>query len=609
MSDLTYLDLLIFFGSLVLIMYLGLRYGGGDKNSEDYFLAGNQTRWWGVAGSIFGSNVSANHIVGMLGVGYSIGFAQSHFEIGAVVGLLLLCYVFLPIYKKLQITTLGEYLARRYDERSRCLYALIMIFIIVFVMMVPGFYIGSRSLNILISGDYQHVDKWHYIQGIWMMALITGSYTIFGGLRAVIYTDVFQSILLLVGTLIVAWITFSQPEIGSWSNLMEIDRQERDLMHLYLPSDHPDLPWSGVLSGLFMLHIYYWGANQFIVQRALSAKNMNEARFGIILAGFFKLLIPFISIGTGIAAYYLFQKRGLNVDQDAAFTTLITVFVKPLGYGLVGLVAAGLIGAILSSLDSMMNSAATLLTFDVYKRYVNLEASDQKMIKMGKLCMIFLIILAACIASLAMDPNSDSSFFLEIARHQANLISGLVAVFVLGMLWSRATAQGAFAAILTGIFVSYTLPYFYQVFLKDDLGLEQVLGGQLNFLHTVLISGIVSALVHVLFSLLSTNPQDHQDLTWLGLEGHSKTKLMKMVYACLGMACFLVCLAILMKLEFLIPFWCGILAGSGIFSLFVWNFYSSLPKETKDPSLMFKDDRFYAGLLAGSAAFMLYFYQ
>lgn len=609
MSALSSMDLLIFFGSLILIMVLGLLFSGRDKTSQDYFLAGNETRWWGVAGSIFGSNVSANHIVGMLGVGYSIGFAQSHFEVGAVAGLLLLCYVFLPIYKKLEITTLGEYLAKRYDERSRCAYAAIMIFIIVFVMMVPGFYIGSRSLNILISGDYEHVDRWHYIYGILVMAVITGSYTIIGGLRAVIMTDVFQSVLLLVGTLIVAWVTFSQSEIESWANLMEIDTRERELMHLYLPSDHPDLPWTGVLSGLFILHIYYWGANQFIVQRALSAKSLQEARFGIILAGFLKLLIPFFSIGTGIAAYYLFQKRGLQVDQDAAFTTLITVFIKPLGYGLVGLVAAGLIGAILSSLDSMMNSAATLLTFDIYKRYIHREAKDESLIKIGKMCMVVLIVLAACIASFAMDPNSESSFFLVIARHQANLISGLVVVFVLGMLWQKASALGAIAAILTAVLVSYLFPHLYDLFLRDAWGLKTIFGNQMNFLHTVLVASFFSATMHIVLSLIYPEQKDVVALTWYGMKGSSKISLVKMIFYFAITLLVFTLLAFAMRLGYLMPVWSALLAAIWIWSLFLWNFCESSKERAGLPWSLLKDDRFYGGFLAACAVFMLYFYQ
>jgi Na+/pantothenate symporter len=215
MNALSTFDLFIFFGSLLAVMGVGLWAGRKEEDSADYFLAGRSARWWGVAGSIFGSNVSANHIVGMMGVGFSVGFAQSHFEISAIFGLLLLCYGFLPVYRKLNVYTLSEYLGRRYSDSSRMAYAVIMVIVIVVIQMVPGFYIGSRSLNILLQEEAGPIDPGHYKWGIVLMALVTGTYTIIGGLKAVIVTDVLQSILMLLGALVVGYLVFSQPEIGT----------------------------------------------------------------------------------------------------------------------------------------------------------------------------------------------------------------------------------------------------------------------------------------------------------------------------------------------------------------------------------------------------------
>ena len=249
------------------------------------------------------------------------------------------------------------------------------------------------------------------------MALVTGTYVILGGLKAVIITDVIQSVLLLLAGLLVAFITFSQPEIGGWDKLMarDLGPEGVERFHLYNPSNHPAaLPWTGVLSGLMILHFYYWGTNQFIVQRALSATTDKEAKMGIIAAGFFKLLIPFFSIGTGIAAFYLFKDRNLDVAQDAVFIKLLTELIAPIGFGLVGLIAAGMIGAILSSLDSMMNSAATIMTFDLYKKYINLEASDRKLISIGRIWIVTFIVLAGFITIYTMDPNSRIvSFYMS----------------------------------------------------------------------------------------------------------------------------------------------------------------------------------------------------
>ena len=289
---LTQTDLVVFFGSLIAIMAVGLWVGRREETSEDYFLAGKDTPWWGVAGSVFGTNVSANHMVGMMAVGFTLGFVESHFEITAIAGLLMLCYFFLPIYRKLHIYTLSDYLSKRYDDRARVAYSVIMLLIIVLIMILPAFYIGSRTVNILmldqatVQGvidsaatdlpERLSINKTHYIIGVLIMAVVTGAYTIVGGLKAVIVTDVIQSVLMLLGIMIVAWCTFNHELIGGWGNLRLMDAAGhpiisgdgwtlgREKIQLYLPSDHPQRPWTGMLSGLLVLHFYYWGANQFL---------------------------------------------------------------------------------------------------------------------------------------------------------------------------------------------------------------------------------------------------------------------------------------------------------------------------------------------------------
>ena len=510
-SFLTTLDFVVFFGSLLGVMLLGLWAGRRESSTEEFFLAGRSVRWWGVAGSIFGSNISANHMVGMMGVGFTLGFAESHFEITAIAGLLLMCYCFLPVYRKLNIYTLSDYLSRRYDDKSRVAYSVIMILIITRVMMLPAFYIGSRSVNFLLvdqvhindvlqsaggeSAKTIQINKTYYIIGVLIMALVTGVYTIVGGLKAVIVTDVLQSVLMLLGALIVAWFTFG--EIGGWDQMRALDREGKDLMHLYLPSDHPQRPWSGMLSGLMILHFYYWGANQFIVQRALAAKSDKEARVGIITAGFVKLLIPFISIGTGIAAYYVFSKKlpGVAIDGDTAFPLLLREVVAPAGIaGLVGLVAAGLIGAILSSVDSMMNSAATLITFDIYKRYINPEADEKQLIKIGRILIGVMVTGCALLTIAVFDPNTKQLFFTYVASHQSKLVGGVVVAFAVGMLWKGATAAGGFASIVTGVVVSYSIVPLYGVTLGKTEFFSGLFGPNLNFFHGVFVAAICAAI-------------------------------------------------------------------------------------------------------------------
>ncbi len=619
---LTTLDFVVFFASLLGVMGLGLWAGRNESSSKDYFLAGRNVRWWGVAGSIFGSNISANHMVGMMGVGFTLGFAESHFEITAIAGLLLLCYCFLPVYRKLNIYTLSDYLSRRYDDKSRVAYSVIMVLIITMVMMLPAFYIGSRSVNFLMvdqghinevlkasaGGEAQtiEIDKTYYILGVLIMALVTGVYTIVGGLKAVIVTDVLQSVLMLVGALIVAWFTFNSVEIGGWDGMRALDAKGKDLVHLYLPSDHPQRPWTGMLSGLMVLHFYYWGANQFIVQRALAAKTDKEARVGIITAGFVKLLIPFISIGTGIAAYYVFAERmpGVQVDGDTAFPLLLREVVAPAGIaGLVGLVAAGLIGAILSSVDSMMNSAATLITFDFYKRFVNPEATDKQLIRMGRVLIGVMVIGCALLTIIVFDPNTKQLFFTYVASHQSKLVGGVVVAFAVGMLWKGATAAGGFASIITGVVVSYAVVPVYEVTLGKTEFFSGMFGASLNFFHGVFVAAILATLANVIVSKITQADEQKSNLTFVGLGVFTKASLRALITKVVLSLLAYALLGFFMWREIASP-----LVAALIGAAWTWAMFISAALKNPTDSLL-KDDKLWGGLLAACAVFMLFYFK
>ena len=807
---LTTFDFVVFFGSLLAVMGVGLwvaRRDGGE--TSDYYLAGKDTPWWAVAGSIFGSNVSANHMVGMMAVGFGAGFVISHFEITAIAGLLLLCYFFLPVYRKLHVFTLSDYLSKRFDDRSRVGYSVIMLVIIVMVMMLPAFYMGSRAVNILMvdrmeieQAQYasrvqnggitsnmkreaaanweflqarkglidaallkdgeaiqvpktlgeleptaytnlwravfpdqnatipplatgstrlisihdeteqsiaetewkQHiitlhsrlapigaalvkedgkpkepyeiaklppeafatlwgqvfpdrnetvpsfdegakeiltahkelstewgtltrveVSKKYYVWGIIIMALVTGAYTIVGGLRAVIITDVIQTALIIVAMLVVAWCTFNHNQMGGWEVLMAFDTNElkhitpgKDLMHLYKPMNDPQFPWTGMLSGVLVLHIYYWGANQFIVQRALAARSLNDARIGIITAGFFKLLIPFLSIGTGIAAYYLFQQTmpGVELAADTAFPVLMREVVAPLAMpGLVGLVAAGLIGAILSSVDSMMNSAATLVTFDFYKRFINPKATEEQLVRLGKYIIGGLVIGSAFLTIIIFDPNTKEPFFEYVAKHQSKLISGIVAAFVLGMLWRGTTAAGGFASIVTGVAVSYTLPLLYGsvtagtgAFAQD---LTSMFGEKLNAFHSVFVAFIISLLVNVLVSKFTKVDEEKAKFTWIGLNIIKPAELQHFGMKLLGSLLLFAGLGAMMSAGFIAPVTAGILAAIWTFMMFLDSLFKVvLAAAAKGRAYSFlREDRFWAGLLAACAVFMMFYFK
>lgn len=687
-------DVIFFVVALVGVMLIGLIAGRKEETSEDYFLAGRGVRWFGVAGSIFGSNVSANHLVGMMGIGFSVGFAQSHFEFGAIFGLMVLCYGFLPVYRKLKVYTLSDYLGQRYDDRSRIAYAAIMLVIMVIVQMVPGLYIGSRTICVLMGDDAAQervvnieyvgqletaeltaeeekavaglkttetkldVAPSYYGGFIWALAIVAAAYTIFGGLKAVIWTDVIQSMLLLAAGLLVAFITFQ--EIGGWQAMRALDDAGANKMELYMPSNHSQLPWTGVFTGLLAMHFFYWGTNQFIVQRALAAKNDSEARMGIVAAGFLKLLIPFFAVATGIAAFYLFQQRmpERTIAPDTVFSEVVKMVI-PLGYGLIGLIAAGLIGAILSSIDSMMNSAATIVTLDFYQRYFNPEATEKDLIRVGRLSIILFMVLASVMAIWIINPNSEDNFFLQIVDYQGYMTPGVLVAFLVGMFWKRATANGAFAAMVACVLISWPVQAGYDHFFgmhtttyklaTNELPLAQArvsslppemadmtypqmqdhvegarnelnavnrfFGPSLNFFHRVVVVILFGIIVHVLVSLKQAPDEEKSKLTWTGLGGHDPSILGHLFREILFLIAIYALLAYFMWQGVVPSTSAGLVAVAGTMGFVVRNLMrrrEELKKANAYPNGVppnwWAEDRLWAGVLVSCAVFMHYYF-
>lgn len=654
----TLLDLAVFLTALAGILLVGIVASRGKQTAEDYYLAGRRLPWWAIAGSIFGTNVTANHLVGMLGVGYSIGFAQSHFELGAVFGLLLLCYVFLPVYRKLGIYTLSEYLGQRYDHRSRVAYAIVMTLIMVVVQMVPGLYIGARSAcyllgdralvevrqpatvlrpaatkgrrheNVQITEDAPesvrtklHVRQDYYAGFVVALALLAASYTILGGLKADVWTDLAQSALLLMAGIFISLLTFQK--IGGWNAMMAMD-QALDLadgtgkMHLYLPSNHPTLPWTGVFTGLIALHFYYWGTNQFIVQRTLGARTDAAAQMGILMAGFLKLLVPFFSIATGVAAYHLFENQFPNrvIDSDVAFSELVK-FVVPLGTGAVGLIAAGLMAAVLSSINSLLNSSATIIAVDLYRPYVRPGAGDREMILVGRVSVLAFTILAAWIAIAVINPNSDQNFFLQIANYQNYFTPGIVIAFLMGMLWRRGTAAAAFVTILAAPLFSWLAVWVYNEHLGRIPDVVAWFGESLNFLHRVAIALMFCFSLYLGVSCLSRPDVDKARLRWTDLGGHSPDILRRFfVTAVIGSAalCLLGCGLVARPFEWFTPAVAGSLGAALTFLLFLPAITRSLrlkhaaAEKARLMTLILREDRLLAALLCASVVFLEFYF-
>jgi SSS family solute:Na+ symporter len=379
----------------------------------------------------------------MMGAGLKEGFAQANFEFGAIFGLLMLCYFFLPFYRRMGLYTLSEYLGRRFDDRSRLVYSITnMAFLL--IQMVGTMILGALTIATLTADSDYAVS---YELAVCLLAAVAAAYTFFGGLKADIFNDVVQSALLLIGGGMLAVLAIWHPNVGGLSGLLD---KQPEKFHVFFEASHPELPWSGVLSGLMVLHLYYWGTNQFIVQRTLGARSDWDARMGTITAGFFKLLIPFLCIVPGMAAGYILAIDPAT-ESDTAFAGL-TRALLPSGYGLVGLVMAGLVAGILSTIDSMMNSTATLFTFDIYKKYIRPQASEMRLIWVGRAAMMLMV--AAAIALSLYFGKTKGGIFNRMADFNAYLVPGVIVAYVSGILQPAVTRTAAFLCILAGPFLS-----------------------------------------------------------------------------------------------------------------------------------------------------------
>lgn len=479
-------DWIVFSSLTCLLVFCGFWAGRKKKNAEEYFMAGRTLRWWSVAGSIYGANVSLSQIIGMLGIGYSIGFAQSHYEILAIPAIILLCYVFIPVYRQRGVFTLSAYLAHRYDNPARLIYSISIIGIIL-ILLVGGLYIGSRQLGLLFTTEQY---QFGYLQGILCIAIISCLLIWWGGMSSLVITENIISILMVSSLVLVGWLTLSREEIGGLTGLLELDQGigGQHKMRLYLPAQHPDLPWTGVFSGLLVLQGFFWTTNQFEVQRVLSARSDRDAQLGALAAGLLKLTIPFFSIAAGVAAAYLFKNAWHleGVQPDDAFLVLMSKVV-PSGTGLYGWILAGLTAAIFSSIYSMLNAASTLLTVDVYQQYIHRDATDRQLVWAGRWAVVLLTALAALLAYLTFTPTSGGNFFLALSKNTSYLKPGIVAVFFWGVVSRKIHPASAVPVLIMSPLLSALVEWGYVYIIDAFPIIRSYFGAQLNFMHRVMV--------------------------------------------------------------------------------------------------------------------------
>lgn len=429
MGGTTALDLVIIVAYFAVVMGIGFYFARSRRTSEDYFLASRNIGWFAVGASLFATNISSEHFIGLSGSGATTGLPVGHFEWLACLIVLILGWVFVPFYHRTGVFTMPEFLERRYNAKCRMYLTSISIIAYVLTKIAVSLYAGALLLRATVG--------WDFLTSAIVLVILTGIYTIAGGLAAVIWTDVVQAFILIGGAAVLTFIGLG--EAGGFGGLRAA--LPPDFFDMIRPISDPDFPWTGIFLGAPILGIWYWCTDQVIVQKTLSGRSIEQARAGAIFAGFLKILPVFLLVLPGLIARALYP----DVSGDDAYPTLV---VRLLPSGLTGLMVAALLAALMSSLSSTFNSSATLITFDFYKR-LRPEASERTLVRVGRMATAALVVLG--ILWVPFMRYISDQLFIYLQSVQAYISPPIAAVFLLGVLWKRINGAGAFAALLTGL--------------------------------------------------------------------------------------------------------------------------------------------------------------
>ena len=460
------IDYIVFITYGLLIVFVGLWISrskkGVQKTSQDYFLASRSLTWWAIGASLIAANISAEHFIAMSGSGFRIGLGIAAYEWMAAIALIIVAKYFLPVFLENKIYTMPQFLKQRYNSGVSTAFAVFWLLVYVFVNLTTVAWLGANAMHMIMGIPV--------IYGLIILAVTAGIYSIYGGLKAVAWTDVIQVIFLIGGGLITVYLALDAVGGGHGpiQGFREIFDRASQLFNMVIEegtmtSDGSggakdafiDLPGLAVIFGaMWLANFGYWGFNQYIIQKGLAAKNLKHAKQGLLFAGYLKILIPLIVIIPGIAAYVLQNNPELVQDisiegsiekADHAYPWLLHNFVPP---GIKGLAFAALVAAIVSSLASMINSTATIFTIDIYKQHINKEATDKQMVKTGRI-VSFLALLIAMLAAKPLLGGLDQAF-QYIQEYTGYIYPGVVVVFGMGLFWRQVSSKAAlWTAIIT----------------------------------------------------------------------------------------------------------------------------------------------------------------
>jgi solute:Na+ symporter, SSS family len=457
------------------------------ESASDYFLANRNLGWFVIGASILASNVGSEHVVGLAGSAARSGTVLGHYELHSYI-VLILGWVFVPFYMRSMVYTMPEFLERRFNAKARRLLSIIQLLSYVIAKASVTIFAGALVFNQFIG-----VDFW---TGAIILVVVTGVYTVFGGLHAVMYTEAIQAIVLLAGSAVLLVVGLNQ--VGGWDALMNTVPKEK--LNMFLPLDDPQFPWLGILIASPIVGLWYWCTDQHIVQRCLAARDERQARRGTIFAAYLKLLPFFIFLIPGLIAYALHAQGKIQMeDTNAAFPTLVKQIMPA---GLRGLLAGGLLAALMSSLASVYNACSTLYTMDIYKKQ-HPEASEKQLVRVGRIATAVVVVLG--MAWIPLMGRIDEGLYDYLQSVQSYLAPPISAVFLLGVFFKRLNAKGAYTAMVVGFILG--IAKLTLQMMRNDLPPGILYDfATINFLYFCIYLFVISVAIMVIVSLLTPPP-------------------------------------------------------------------------------------------------------
>lgn len=487
------LDYAIIGAYFLIVFAIGFYFARQERSSTEYFLAGRHVGWFAVGASLFASNISTEHFIGLSGSGFTSGLAPGNFEWSASICLLILGWVFVPFYLKSGVFTMPEFLERRYSSASR--WYLSSVSIIAYILTKISVHLFAAGILL------KQVMGWDIYTSSIILVVVTGVYTIAGGMSAVIYTELIQTFILLVGAIALTWIGLDK--VGGWNELVKTVPAGH--FEMFKPMTDPDFPWTGVIIAPYIVGIWYWCTDQSIVQRVLAAKNIDNAKSGTVMAGFLKILPVFILVLPGLIAYSLHAKGLLMPGQTMLPNDVYPMMVKTLlPTGFRGLIVASLLAALMASLAACFNSASTLMTLDVYQKF-RPDASEKKLVNFGRYATVVLVVVSLFWVPLVSVLSDQLYVYLQSV--QGYISPPIACVFLVGLLWPRANATGSKVVLWTG-FVLGLLRFVLEIIHKTNPFTNPFLKTmiEMNFMHFAIILFVVSVLLMIVVSLATEQP-------------------------------------------------------------------------------------------------------